>query len=93
MSSCMLTGRPEEEMSESSGDLLQELSQMHERARQAMRRVAKALMAIRFPSRKHGGACTTIYGSVAAFPIMEDIGLPRRYARGLGHGENTVYQA
>ena len=39
----MLTGRPEEEMSGISGDLLQELSQMHERARQAMRSVAKAL--------------------------------------------------
>jgi hypothetical protein len=43
MSAGMLTGRPEEEMSGSSGDLLQELSQMHERARQAMRSVAKAL--------------------------------------------------
>ena len=43
MSVGMLTGRPEEEMSGSSGDLLQELSQMHERARQAMQSVAKAL--------------------------------------------------
>ena len=24
---------------------------------------------------------------------MEDIALPRRSARGLGHGENTVYQS
>ena len=43
MSVGMLTGRPEEEMSGSSGDLLQELSQLHEQARQAMRSVAKAL--------------------------------------------------
>ena len=43
MSVGMLTGHPEEEMSGSSGDLLQELSQMHEQARQAMRSVAKAL--------------------------------------------------
>ena len=43
MSAGMLTGRPEEEMSGSQGDLLQELSQMHKRARQAMRSVAKAL--------------------------------------------------
>ena len=43
MSAGMLTGRPEEEMSGSQGDLLQELSQVHERARQAMRSVAKAL--------------------------------------------------
>ena len=41
MSVGMLTGRPEEEMSGSQGDLLQELSQMHERVRQAMRSVAK----------------------------------------------------
>ena len=43
MSAGMLTGRPEEEMSGSQGDLLQELSQVHERARQAMWSVAKAL--------------------------------------------------
>ena len=36
MSVGMLTGRPEEEMSGSSGDLLEELSQMHEQAQQAM---------------------------------------------------------
>ena len=39
----ILTGRPEEEVSGSSSDLLQELSQLHERARLALRRVAKAL--------------------------------------------------
>ena len=42
MSAGMLTGRPEE-MSKSSGDLLQELSQMHEQAQEAMQSVAKAL--------------------------------------------------
>ena len=39
----MLTGRPEEEMRGSQGDLLQELSQLHEQALQAMRSIAKAL--------------------------------------------------
>ena len=43
MSTGMLTGRPEEEVSGYQGDLLQELSQVHERTRQAMRSVAKAL--------------------------------------------------
>ena len=43
MSAGMLTGQPEEEMSGSQGDLLQELSQVHDRAREAMRSVAKAL--------------------------------------------------
>ena len=40
---CVLTNRPEEEVSGSSSDLLQGLSQLHEQARQAMRSVAKAL--------------------------------------------------
>ena len=39
----MLTGHTEEEVSGSSSDLLQGLSQLHEQARQAMRSVAKAL--------------------------------------------------
>ena len=39
----MLTGRPEEEMPGSSGDLLQELSQLHKEVWQVMRSVAKAL--------------------------------------------------
>ena len=43
MSAGMLTGRPGEEMLGAQGDLLQELSQVHERARQAMRSIAKAL--------------------------------------------------
>ena len=36
-------GRPEEEMPSSAGDLLQELSQMHERALQVMHGVAQTL--------------------------------------------------
>ena len=39
----MLTGRPEEEMPASAGDLLPELSQLRERVRQAMQGVARAL--------------------------------------------------
>ena len=39
----MLMGRPEEEVSGSSSDLLQGLSQLHEQARQEMQSVAKAL--------------------------------------------------
>ena len=39
----ILTGRPEEEVSGSSSDLLQRLSQVHEHARLAMRSVAKSL--------------------------------------------------
>ena len=39
----MLTGRPEEEMPSSANVLLQDLSQLHERARQVMQGVAQAL--------------------------------------------------
>ena len=39
----MLTGRPAEEMPGSTGDLLPELSQLHERVRQVMQGVAQAL--------------------------------------------------
>ncbi|XBI46336.1 hypothetical protein VPH35_110621 [Triticum aestivum] len=39
----MLTGRPEEEMPASAGDLLQDLAQLHERARQVMQGIAQAL--------------------------------------------------
>ena len=43
MSVGMLTGRPAEEMPGSTGDLLLELSQLHERVRQVMQGVAQAL--------------------------------------------------
>ena len=39
----MLTGRPEEEMPGSAGDLVQDLSQLHGRARQVMQGIAQAL--------------------------------------------------
>ena len=39
----MLTGRPEEEMPGSAGDLLQELSQLHEQVGQVMQGIAQAL--------------------------------------------------
>ena len=39
----ILTGRPEEEVSGSSSDLLHGMAQLHEQARQTMRSVAKAL--------------------------------------------------
>ena len=48
MSIGMLTGRPEEEMPGSAGDLLPELSQMHEQVRQEMRGIAQALWPFAF---------------------------------------------
>ena len=43
MSIDMLTGRPAEEMPGSMGDLRPELSQLHERVRQAMQGIVQAL--------------------------------------------------
>ena len=43
MSIGMLTGRPAEEMPGSTGDLLPELLQLHERVQQVMKGVAQAL--------------------------------------------------
>ena len=43
MSVGMLTGHPEEEMPGSAGDMLQDLSQLHEQARQVMQSIAQAL--------------------------------------------------
>ena len=43
MSAGMLTGRPAEEMPGSAGDLLSELSQLHEQVRQVMQGVSQAL--------------------------------------------------
>ena len=43
MSAGMLTGRPEEEMPGSQGNLLQELSQVYEQARKTRRTIAQAL--------------------------------------------------
>ena len=39
----MLTGRPVEEMPGSTGDLLSELSQLHEQVRQVMQGITQAL--------------------------------------------------
>ena len=82
MSVGMLTGRPEEEMSGSSRDLLQELATTRASS-EGNAECCQGLMALRLPSRKYGGACTAIQGSVAAFPIVEDIGLPGRCTRSL----------
>ena len=43
MSAGMLMGRPTEEMPGSAGDLLSELSQLHEQVRQVMQGIAQAL--------------------------------------------------
>ena len=53
----IFTGRPEEEVSGSSSDLLQRLSQVHEQAQLAMRSVAKAL----WPSASPPGSMEELF--------------------------------
>ena len=93
MSASMLSSRPEEGMSGFSGNLLQELSRMHEQARQAMRSVAKALCPSASPPGKMEELLELFKGARRRFRFVEDTSLPGRCTRSLGHGENTVHQA
>ena len=67
----MLTGRPEAEVSGSSGDLLQGLSQMHEQARQAMRSVAKALWPSASPPGSMEGLVQLLKGARWRFRLWK----------------------
>ena len=55
MSVGMLTGRPAEEMPGSAGDLLSELSHLHEQVRQVMQGVACYLLSLHWISPKGNG--------------------------------------
>ena len=91
MSVGMLTGRPAEEMPGSAGDLLPELSQLHEQVQQVMQGIAQAL----WPSASLPGGMGELVEKLkgaAALPIMEDISLPTRCEGSLGHGEDSIYQ-
>ena len=92
MSAGMLTGRPAEEMPGSAGDLLSELSHLHEQVRQVMQGVPQALLVVRLPARGCCGACGEAQRSAEAILIMEDISLPTGCQRSLGHVEDAIYQ-
>ena len=79
----MLTGRPEEEMPAYAGDLLQDLTQLHERARQVMQGIAQAL----WPST----SLPKCMGEL--MDMLQGESLPTRCKRSLGHGEDPLYQA
>ena len=88
----MLTGRPAEEMPGSTGDLLSELSQLHERVRQVMQGVAQALWPSVSMPEGLGELVEKLKGARQCFPIVEDVGLPSRRQGGLGHGEDAVHE-
>ena len=75
----------------STGDLLPELSQLHERVRQVMQGIAQALWPSVSLPEGLGELAEKLKGA-AALPIMEDIGLPSRRQGGLGHGEDAVHE-
>ena len=67
----MLTGRPEEEMPASVGDLLQDLSQLHERARPAMQGVAQALWPSSFLPNGMGELVDMLQGARRRFQLWK----------------------
>ena len=67
MSVGMLTSRPEEEMPRSAGDLLPELSQLHEQVRQVMRGIAQSL----WPSARMGELVEMLKGARRRFQLWK----------------------
>ena len=67
----MLTGRPEEEMPASGGDLLQDLSQLHERARQVMQDIAQSLWPSSSLPNGLGGLVDMLQGARRRFRLWK----------------------
>ena len=71
MSAGMLTGRPAEEMPGSAGDLLPELSQLHEQVRQVMQGIAQALWPSASPPGGMGELIEKLKGSRRRFRLWK----------------------
>ena len=71
MSVGMLTGRPAEEMPGSTGDLLPELLQLHERVRQVMKGVAQALWSSVSMSKGLGELAERLQGAQQRFCLWK----------------------
>src|SRR3954465_13722286 len=67
----MLTGRPVEEMPGSTGDLLPDLLQLHERVRQAMQGVAQALWPAHSTSEDLGELAEKLKGARRRFRLWK----------------------
>ena len=67
----LLTGRPEGEVSGFQGDLLQELSKVHERARKAMRNMAKDLWPPESPPGMMGELADLFKGARLRFELWK----------------------
>ena len=53
----------------------------------------QSLMALRCHSRKYGGVGRSVQGCSTSLRAVEDVRMPRRCMRGMGHGEDTLYQS
>ena len=71
MSAGMLTGRPAEEMPGSSGDLLPELSQLHEQVRQVLQSIAQALWPSASPPGGMGELIEKLKGARRRFRLWK----------------------
>ena len=71
MSAGMLTGRPVEEMPRSAGDLLPELSQLHEQVRQVMQGIAQALWPSASPPGGMGELIEKLKGARRRFQLWK----------------------
>ena len=93
MSVGVLTGRPEQEVSGFQGDLLQELSKIHERARKAMRNIAKALWPADSPPGSMEELVNLFKGARHLLALWK-ISACRQGAReAWGNGEDALHQA
>ena len=67
----MLTGRPEEEMPVLQSDILKELAKLHERARKAMKNMAKALWPSDVPPESMEGLADLFKGARRRFELWK----------------------
>ena len=67
----LLTGRPEGEVSGFQGDVLQELSKVHERAQKAMRNMEKALWPSDSPPGMMGELADLFKGAHLPFELWK----------------------
>ena len=71
VSAGMLTGRPEEEMPRSTGDMLQDLSQLHERVREVMQGIAQVLWPSSFLPKGMGELVDMLQGARRRFRLWK----------------------
>ena len=67
----LLTGRPEEEVGTYDGNLLKELSKTYERARKAMKSMAKALWPSEVPPKSMGELASCFKGARRRFELWK----------------------